>query len=957
MGSTKIFGVLQVVGLDFGDSPLGRFDHKTGVSGGINVPDKFDTSHFLNVSSSPTILKDRVGFIRELSVFFSQFSFALGNLFGSCIPDAYGKYYDELILYHLKNAHVIFSPFRIDGVSGLDVISNRCLLHWRKLSLRDLIMVGTGLYKIHLDLFEWQYKQDYMSLKSFHDHIFDAWINFFCNYLKTIEDSKSKREDWSFIYKEVPFSSLGILLSLVRYHATKNDKLVDIFNGIYQLVLLVSIEIVKNNISFFIEEYQKEASNSHYKDIVAKIDSNIRNICEDIFHHKNDHDTVSALLFFYVFTCLPIELKENFFEFVPIAALAKLMFLAKNDTSHTSSYNDLILEKFISDVNSGEYPKFIFYCDDKFWIRLSREIKLLNFKGHIEYKEKRLVDELIEYCNNGFSSIIDSTFLSVDMHFIRTLSILYYYHVVLSNFNIIDEVTQKTAHILYQIDFLSAETKFSPLIGLSDIQLLKNICKVIGLDFLLGVLNKETKSRTNLVNDLSFHRKAYALFERFSFSFSSNFDSSTIQGLDAGSAINRFDSIFHYIFGPNASDNFIRKVFLLLFLERFNLDSRRDIVKGIDFSKLIIKKVFLSMKDFSHDLENFFVAMIMLCDDLLAYGLSADVSSFWKYFSKVLLDTSNSITGDAELFFYEMIQRMDLCVSELKLFFRENGDTELFKSCINNIGTFCKIKDDINSYSSSTGYKIPVEIVNKINHMLSHRFVINPTFLSTMPLHLLMEMNLMSRKGGLEVLEEKFLEAILARQKSVFDGITVTLDDLLLSLSRNNSSDFVGFSVIAAEEIKKSYSFFILVNKTLHSGESSSFQLFINNLLSNNISSKKEGLLRQAIQNFYGDNISLLRSLMKKVYLDTAEDKRGSAALQKIYFLFSVFWKILDDIFSRNNIIPDVSKSKEQVLYDSVTRDHVQIFNDFFDFNLAKHCKHFLSKYRNEMERKKRDIC
>nr|WP_092402614.1 hypothetical protein [Candidatus Ichthyocystis sparus] len=101
----------------------------------------------------------------------------------------------------------------------------------------------------------------------------------------------------------------------------------------------------------------------------------------------------------------------------------------------------------------------------------------------------------------------------------------------------------------------------------------------------------------------------------------------------------------------------------------------------------------------------------------------------------------------------------------------------------------------------------------------------------------------------------------------------------------------------------------------------------------------------------------MFRSLMKKVYLDTAEDKRGSAALQKIYFLFSVFWKILDDIFSRNNIIPDVSKSKEQVLYDSVTRDHVQIFNDFFDFNLAKHCKHFLSKYRNEMERKKRDIC
>ncbi|WP_092484437.1 hypothetical protein [Candidatus Ichthyocystis hellenicum] len=963
MGSTKLFGVRQVVNMDFGDSPLGKLGDRTSRGGDVSIPGEFDTSYFLSIASSKNILSDRVNFIRELSKFFSQFSAVLGNLFGSCFPNEVGDYNDELILHYLGNARVIFSPFKVEGVSSCEVISQRCLVHWRKIDLRDLLMVGAGLYRVNLKLFEWRHKQDNLSLRAFYNHVFNSWIDYFYQYYSFSEESKSKNNEWEALVEKLPISSLGLLLDITRRYSDKNDEKSKFFSNVHQFLLLSSVEIVRKSVSSLSSEYQKIADGSNLHDLIVRTDSKIRHVCDDLIANKITHDTVAAIIFFDIFVSLPedLEIKKSFLELIPVSALGKMLFLANHNAYPSLSEHDLILEKLVATIFSGIYPKFLFHCNKEFWSSFAKTLKSFDFKEYISTRKENFISGIIDSCDKGFSSILNSDALIIDRYFFTKLSTVYYYNNIISMVygkDFPDSIRKKKDKLLYHIDSLSAETKFCQSVGVTELRIMRLMCGDIGADFLLRDLDKEIRCRDDLITDHIFHRRSCELFDKLLSLLNFNFERDKFNKLNAEAILKGFDNIFINIIGNDVPHEFIKKVFFLLFLERLDAKIRQDIISSSNLDVVSWKRNFCGTKYLPNNLDGFFNIMIVLGDDLINYDkINEETLSFWSYFNNHILSISESITANTETLFRDSYQKISKCLATLNLVFNGNIDDESFKKCGETIKLCCQIIDEVEKYSSRTGSELPDFIADEISKVRSGTFFINPEFLSNMPLNILIEIIIDSKKQGISFVLDRSLEEIYRRQKLLFDEGNRIVDNAIRFLSQNRVLEFVKLSVMVMDTLKRSYSFYSLISRTISSSINVNFREFVTNFISDNFRKKDDTHVKNAAEIFYSDDFYNVRSLVKKVYFDTKEEKRGSPAMQKIYFVFFVFWKILDDLMIEHGFVSEEDMSEMKFFYDDVKFDHVYLFSNCFDFDLRKHCRNFFDMHRRELERKKRDIC
>ncbi|CUT17530.1 MULTISPECIES: hypothetical protein [Candidatus Ichthyocystis] len=963
MGSTKLFGVRQVVNMDFGDSPLGELGDRTARSGDVSIPSEFDTSYFLSIASSKNILSDRVSFIRELSKFFSQFSSVLGNLFGACFPDDAGDYSDELILHYLTNARGIFSPFKVEGVSSAEVISQRCFVHWRKLSLRDLLLVGAGLYRVKLKLFEWQLKQDNLPLMVFYRHIFNSWIDFFYQFYSFIEESKSKNDEWEALLGKLPISSLVILLDATNRFSGKNDEKSKFFSNVHRFLLLSSIEIVKNSTSSLGIEYQKITDVASLHDLIIRTDSKVRHVCDDLIPDKITHDTVVAIVFFDIFISLPEDsaIKEHFLEVIPVSALGKMLFLANHNAYYSLSDRDLILENLVATIFSGIYPKFLFYCDKEFWVSLSKQLKSFDFKCFISDRKDNFTAGIIDSCDKGFSSIINADTLTIDSYFFTKLSAVYYYNNIISMIygkDFPDSIRKKKEQLLYHIDTLSAEMKFYQSVGVSDLRVMGLMCNDIGADFLLRALDREIKYRNDLINDHIFHRRACELFDKFLSLLIFHFDRDKVNKLDTEMILKDFDNIFVNTMGTNSPHEFIKKIFFLLFLERLDDKIRQDVISGSDLDVLNWKRSFRGVKYLPNGLDGFFSIMIVLCGDLINYDkINEETLSFWNYFNNRVLSISVRISANTEILFNDSYKKISKYLSVLNLIFNGNADDESFKECMDTVKSCCQVIDEVEKYSFRTGNALPDFICDEINKLRSGSFVVNPEFFSNMPLNILVELIIDSKKYSISFILEQSLGEIYRRQRVLFDESNSTIGNAIRFLSQNRVLEFVKLSVMVMDILKRSYSFYSLVSKIISSDTNIGFKEFVTKFVSDNFHKKDDVHMKNAAVVFYGEDFYDIRSLVRKVYLDTKEEKRGSPSMQKIYFVFFVFWKTIDDLMVDQGFVQETDMSEMKFFYDDVKFDHVYLFSNCFDFDLRKHCRNFFDMHRRELERKKRDIC
>lgn len=962
MASAKMFGVRQVLHFDFGDGPLGSVGDRTL---------KDNSTHFPKIhcdfSSVALLLKkstdDRVESIRVLSSYFSQLSQLLGNFFGSCFPNALGHYSDEASLEYFKQIYQATHSFHLDALSSFDIVSERALLHWKKLTIRELVFIGVRLHSLSLFSYDWEYKSGQSSLYAFQDFLFSYWMDFF--YKKISSGPKEEERDmWRFLLNGSPSSFQRFFSMIFSFLKKGNSKIgkkyEQFFHHSYSFLFIISIQSIRSSLLPFFqewrEEFSKEVSPEELKKNFYKVCSRIIHECDHWIREEDVKQSASSIILFLFFRDCSHSIKETIFSFFSIQNLAKLFFFQSGDARYFLNQEDFFIKNLIHSSFLKDNQAISSCCDSSFWIGVFDDIKGFSFFDYIKKSESFFVHKSIQ-CYKRFSeNCLEKTL--INHSFLERMSSFFYYHKISVDFSLSlpDDYKKSIPSFLLELSSHFANVEFSKKLSLSKIRLISFFFKELESDFLSLEIKNEADCRVRLLRNRDFQAKAISIVHQFLFDSVRFLKEEGIESLSnkGGKYFwDNFEKVFEREVG-SSEESYLKKVFRLFSLGHLNNEKQSQFSRYISFDYLSLNVPFHNMKSVSSNIGNFFFVLITFRDDMDSYDLVPEFLSFWRFFCVFIEGVLDSVSCQSDLFYKEKIVDLNRIEMECQDFFsKEECHEDRVHSLISQVGHFFH---EIKGFSSSTGNVVPSELSQKMNAFVRHSFSVKPYFFSKTSLSSIIDFFCFSKSKKLNFFELLFENELKSRQGHVLNEIKIILKGAVDALAKKDFSNFLVLSSSFFSSSKKSYAVFRQIERGTSEKETK-FSQFLNDFIIREFSSYEKALLREASHQFYNDRILFLRSLMKKIYIDSSEDQRSEEPLQMIYFVFSFLWRSFYQGFYSCQVLNQAEEKPTKCTYNDVKDLEVKLFERCFNFDLTKHIEEFLSVYKDKTEKKKRDIC